>query len=441
MNLMFPTINASLAVLVVLVNFVFTILVMVRSPRTIIYMIFLCICISNMFWNFGDFMEYLSGNRLWFYFSRVGSHMLPALMFHLLSVIVRPEQKHSFWVDLAYALSGVMAITAAAALIDPRIRLFMDSAYRNVSYIILLAPFLVAGIVLLLIALSRTLSDDEKSRLHYIIGAALIAVPTGLTDLLQPFSLPVPPLGHIGCLAYSIVLGVGVFKHRSAYDILSQMRMKLEGLGHMAAGIAHEIRNPLTAIKGASVLLGKEMGDSADASCWEYLRVVTEEVERLDKILGNFQYYIRPLRADKELISINNAIQKTVQLAEMHLLKIRIRLELPETIPLIHADPLLMRQLFLNLIKNAAEACGPAGTLIIKTEAIPPGVKITFSDDGPGIAPELFDRVFEPFFTTKAKGMGLGLAVCKNIVQAHDGRIEVRSRSPIGSEIYVSLPG
>jgi len=421
MNLMFPTINASLAVLVVLVNFVFTILVMVRSPRTIIYMIFLCICISNMFWNFGDFMEYLSGNRLWFYFSRVGSHMLPALMFHLVSVIVRPEQKHSFWVDLAYALSGVMAITAAAALIDPRIRLFMDSAYRNVSYIILLAPFLVAGIVLLLIALSRTLSDDEKSRLHYIIGAALIAVPTGLTDLLQPFSLPVPPLGHIGCLAYSIVLGVGVFKHRSAYDILSQMRMKLEGLGHMAAGIAHEIRNPLTAIKGASVLLGKEMGDSADASCWEYLRVVTEEVERLDKILGNFQYYIRPLRADKELISINNAIQKTI--------------------PLIHADPLLMRQLFLNLIKNAAEACGPAGTLIIKTEAIPPGVKITFSDDGPGIAPELFDRVFEPFFTTKAKGMGLGLAVCKNIVQAHDGRIEVRSRSPIGSEIYVSLPG
>ena len=125
----------------------------------------------------------------------------------------------------------------------------------------------------------------------------------------------------------------------------------------------------------------------------------------------------------------------------MHLLKIKIRLELPETIPLIHADPLLMRQLFLNLIKNAAEACGPAGTLIIKTEAIPPGVKITFSDDGPGIAPELSERVFEPFFTTKAEGMGLGLAVCKNIVQAHDGRIEVRSRSPIGSEIYVSLPG
>src|SRR5512143_3923339 len=92
------TIDAYLAFLVVLINFVFAILIVVRTPRTIVYSVFLFICIANIFWNFGDFMVYFTQNRFWFYFSLIGSAMLPALMFHWVNAIVRPERKNTLWI-------------------------------------------------------------------------------------------------------------------------------------------------------------------------------------------------------------------------------------------------------------------------------------------------------------------------------------------------------
>jgi signal transduction histidine kinase len=427
MNAKLLYINNYLALVVVLINFVYGMLVLARTSR-------------DMVWNFGDFMSYFSGARSWFYFSRIGSSMLPALMFHLVSILVMPERKRMIFVQTAYLFSWLMALISLLAIFYPEIQWFMDGRARSVLYLIFLGPFLFVGIVMVLRALKRTKVEDEKQWLRYFSASAIIGVFTGLTDLVRFLYLPVPPLGHLGGLVYSSVLAVGIFKHRTAYDVLAQMQMKLEDLSQMAAGIAHEIGNPMTSIKGASNLLGKELKNLNHPKCQEYCSLITEEIERVNNILNNFQYLTKPLKIEKEFVSINEVIQKTAKLVELATLKLRIRLELPPDLPMVQAEASLMKQVFLNLMKNAEEACPSGGELLVKTENLPPFVKIGFSDNGPGIPQELLNRIFEPFFTTKTTGMGVGLSISQRIVQAHGGRIEVKNLIPKGTCFSVLLP-
>jgi len=225
---MILTLDAYIALLVVLINFVYAILIVVRTPRTIIYTVFLFICIANMFWNFGDFMAFFTGNRFWFYLSLVGAGMLPALMFHFVNTLVRPERKSTLWIAPAYFFSGLLAFSSPLTILHPTVQWFVDSEVWNILFLVLLSPFLLAGIIMVFYAVHRAKLEDEKSRLRYFLAAALIGVSTGLADLVRIFKIPVPPLGHIGVLAYSSILAIGVFKHRRAYDILLQMEVKLE---------------------------------------------------------------------------------------------------------------------------------------------------------------------------------------------------------------------
>jgi signal transduction histidine kinase len=298
----------------------------------------------------------------------------------------------------------------------------------------------VAGFVLLLRAMKRAGSDDEKSRLRYILAVVIIGVFTGLSDLVQILQVPVPPLGHLGCLVYSTILGVAVFKHQEDFDLFAQMRIKLEDLSQMAAGIAHEIRNPMTSIKGVSDLLGKELKNLNHPKCEEYCSLLTEEIERMGNILSNFQYLTKPMKIEKDSVSINDLVQKTVRLAEVGVLNLNIRLELSPELPMIHVDASLMKQVFLNLMKNAEEACPSGGELVVKTESVSPFVRISFADNGRGISPDSLNRIFEPFFTTKTTGVGVGLAISQSIVQAHHGRIEVNNLLPKGTQFSILLP-
>jgi PAS domain S-box-containing protein len=154
--------------------------------------------------------------------------MLPALMFHWVNTIVRPEKKITLWIVPPYFFSGFLAFSSPLTILHPKVQWFVDSDIWNLLFLVLLGPFLLAGMIMLFHAIRRAKSENEKSRLRYFLMAALIGVPTGLTDLIQIFKIPVPPLGHIGCLAYSSILAIGVLKHRRAYDILVQMKVKLE---------------------------------------------------------------------------------------------------------------------------------------------------------------------------------------------------------------------
>jgi signal transduction histidine kinase len=440
MNQIISTIDTYLALTVVLVNFVFATLIMFRTSRTVVYFIFFLICVSNIFWNFGDFMFYVSANRSWFYFSLIGSAMLPALMFHWIIILIKPEQKSTSWIIPAYIFSGLLAVSSPFAMLHTGIQWFVDSAIWNIVYLILLGPFLLVGTIMIFNGIKRTTSKNEKSRLCYILIAVIIGVSTGLTDLIQILRVPVPAVGHLGCLMYSFVLALGVYKHRTYYDIIAQMRMKLEVLNEISAGISHEIRNPLSSIKGAVRLLFDRLKENSNPEDIEYFTIITDEIERLNIILTNYQYFTKPLKIEKQLVFINEVIQKTVKLAEIDVSHIKIQLDLSEDVRMIQADEAPMQQVFLNFIKNAADACNQDGELIIKTEYFHPWVKISFSDNGTGIPPESLNRIFEPFFSTKTKGMGMGLSICQRIIQTHGGRIEVNNILPKGTRFSILLP-
>lgn len=229
------------------------------------------------------------------------------------------------------------------------------------------------------------------------------------------------------------------------YDKMRE-RDRLATVGQMAAGMAHEIRNPLGAIKGAAQLLDD---DVAGANV-EFIGIIQEEVDRLDTVLAQFLDYARPMKQRLCRFSINDLIEKTVQLiqqseeAQPHAIQLRLDPELPT----IESDPELLKQVFFNLSKNAFQAMPNPGRLVIASslEGTPEAetqsnrLKIRFSDTGEGIAEKELQSIFIPFFTTKTKGTGLGLAICHRIVTALGGTIEVKSAVGKGTSLSLSLP-
>ena len=428
------TIDSYLAFVAILVNFVFAILVMVRTSRSIVHITFLLICLSVVGWNLGEFMSSATGNPSWSFLSLITSALLPTLMFHFVITQVSPQQKNPIWILIAYTFSFILIMSPFLLQLHP------EEASWNLLYFILFVPLFLSILFMLIGAIRRARSQDDKSRFRYMLIAGIIGVITVVTDHIYHLKPLVPPLGHIGSLLYSSILAIGVFKHRTTYDILAQTRERLEDLSTMAAGIAHEIRNPLTSIKGASSLLGRELQSLNHSTCQEYCGLIIEEIDRIDHILNNFRYFTKPLTIEKDLVSVSDVIQKTVKLADVGLFNLEIRLELFQEAVMVQADAFLMKQVLLNLIKNASEACGSEGELVIRTEIISRFVKITFSDNGPGIPVDFIGQIFEPFFTTKATGMGLGLAITQKIIEAHHGRIEVTNLLPRGAEFSIFLP-
>jgi len=451
MDLSFDTFNAYLALAAVVVNFAFAVLVMVRTSRSSVYTTFFAICLSIGFWNFCDFMVYISGQPLWppagagsigfwKYISVVGSGMAVAFVFHFANALAKSVQKNRYWITIAYAVSSFLAFSSPGALFHPGIKRFVDGVGWNILFAVLLVPFLMWGIILVLRSALRSESADEKNRQLYIFAALVITIFAGLTDLVQKLNIPVPPLGHIGSVIGPSILVVGVLRHRKAYDVLAQAQMKLDMLSDVAKGVTHEVRNPLSAIKGLVNLQANYLKKLDTEKIVEYQGILSEEIQRMEMILTGFQDFSKPLELERESIDLNNLMEKTFKLVILDPLNVWITLDLSPGIPTVQVDPSLLRQVFLNLIKNASEACGEEGKLEIRTEHSSSLIKISFTDNGPGIPEEILDRIFEPFFSTKETGIGLGLSIVRKIMDAHGGHIEIANMSPEGARITLVLP-
>jgi two-component system, NtrC family, sensor histidine kinase HydH len=241
-----------------------------------------------------------------------------------------------------------------------------------------------------------------------------------------------------------------VIESSQAYERVKE-RDRLAALGEMAAGLAHEIRNPLGAIKGAAQLLVTGDGSGASAENTEFLNIIIEEANRLNNVVTRFLDYARaerPNAEDADKVDLNQIVRKTVQLIQQEQLKnVELRVRADEQLPQVAGDPESILQVFLNLAQNALQAMPDGGTLEILTTrrrrsrlGYGQFCEIRFRDTGIGIPRDRLKKLFIPFYTTKSKGTGLGLAISHRIINQHGGTIEVRSTLGQGSTFSVFLP-
>ena len=219
---------------------------------------------------------------------------------------------------------------------------------------------------------------------------------------------------------------------------------RLAVIGQLAAGVAHEMNNPLTGIVTYSHLL-LERADVRD-STKEFLRKIATQADRCRGIVRGLLDFSRPKKPDKRSCNLNLVLQECVSLVENQSLfhNIKVEKNFQRNLPLVVADPSLIQQVFMNLIINAAEAMDGNGRMDLTTRLEPDGefVEILFADSGHGISEENQERIFDPFFTTKevGHGTGLGLAISFGIVKEHEGTIAVESEPGKGATFTVRLP-
>ncbi len=288
-------------------------------------------------------------------------------------------------------------------------------------------------------------------------------------------------------------MGVAIANSR-LYDRMKE-RDRLAALGSMAAGLAHEVKNPLGAIKGAAQLLEEvtEGSNDPDPTMKEFLGIILEETDRLNRVVGSFLDYARPHAGNPVPLDINGAVRRSVQILssqktdDVRLMvteaspgtdvgkvqlggggasaerDVDIRLELAERLPRASIDPEKLRQVLMNLVQNAIQAMNGRGCVTITTSTrrapraawvtsppsgnsgrLPPDdaevVEISVADTGPGISQKVLKNLFVPFFTTKEQGTGLGLAISQSIVQNAGGSIQVQSQQGSGTKFTITLP-
>ncbi|MCP5540341.1 MAG: PAS domain-containing protein [Akkermansiaceae bacterium] len=221
---------------------------------------------------------------------------------------------------------------------------------------------------------------------------------------------------------------------------------KLNALTVLAAGVAHEIGNPLNSLNIHLQLVERKLRKKAEPALAEELgrslEIARDEIKRLDFIVEKFLGAVRPTQPRLEVADLNQIVRESVEFLapEVADRDIRVRLSLRENLPPLRLDRDQMRQAFYNLIRNAAQAIGSGGELTVATNCDDYQVSVSFADTGPGISPENLGKVFEPYFTTKKTGSGLGLLIVHRIVREHGGEIEFASGEGSGTTVKIYLP-
>ena len=241
-----------------------------------------------------------------------------------------------------------------------------------------------------------------------------------------------------GKAMHYLSLSHDVTERKKTEELLHQQD-KLAAVGQLAAGVAHEIKNPLTSMKGYTEYLQL---DEQDPNRLEYLEIIMDEIDRVNQIVEEFLVLAKPQSVQLETKNIIPIIQNVLLLMEFDARKknISFYFESDQDLILVRCDENRLKQVFLNFVKNGMDAMPDGGNIKVRTELKEGEVQISFEDTGVGISPERLKKLGEPFYTTKKKGNGLGLMVSFKIIEGHKGRVIVESEVDKGTTFNIVLP-
>lgn len=251
-------------------------------------------------------------------------------------------------------------------------------------------------------------------------------------------------LWAVGAISVAVLLSVGILQARvqarlARAEAAAQRGETLAAMGRMAAGVAHEIRNPLGIIRATASRLKKRYDDPDSPD--ERFDYIAEEVDRLDTVLRGYLGFARDDPAELEPVELTPLVQRTLKLMrpELDAPGVQLDVQLPERCT-VRGDPQRLQQMTMNLVLNAVQAMPEGGVLRVRLRTEAECARLSFVDNGPGIPTTLRDRVLEPFFTTKERGSGLGLAVVRRIVEQHAGSLVIGRGVDGGARVDIRLP-
>ncbi len=294
-------------------------------------------------------------------------------------------------------------------------------------------------------------TKEANPELFDIYGkVALAGEPTKLDIYFKPLSIWFTISVYSPQKGYFVAVFENITERKRAEEREKELQQELSAsnrlaaVGELAAGVAHEINNPLTGVLGFSERLLRK---SADEEIRQDLERIHNEAHRIAKVMDNLRTFTRRRELEKQYSDINDILHETLELRayELKTGNIEVVTDLAPSLPEVEVDFHQIQEVFLNIILNAEQTMTEAqgrGKLTIKTGKIKSYVRISFTDDGPGISAEHLDKLFDPFFTTREKqgGTGLGLSVCHGIVAEHGGRLYAKSSPGKGATFFVELP-
>jgi signal transduction histidine kinase len=476
-------------------------LALLRGSRSPLALPLVLLSLDLFFWNFAALGYDISAHRSWHWLDVATSPLsAPLALYFVLTFVGRRRQLR--WVlILAWVAFGLLSAASALAFFFPWAQDFAGSPTWAVLHLVGLLPVVAIGVVCLLLHLRRTSSREERVRTELLLAGFAVLAALGSSELLGGMGLPFPSLGNLGVLALNaamaivalrfrllerqltlsvlwnvaalavlviaaygatfhfqgtpaamVVLGTATLgfavlaaalQVRSAVAVRRARLQALALLGRFSAQMAHDLKNPLAALKGAAQYLKEELRQGRTlVNQSEFVNLMLEQIERLQKAIGDYQRLARvePLLAP---LQVNDLVREV--LALQHFAsdgKVSVEARLEERLPPCLADRQLLAEALENLVQNAFEAMSGGGKLTVRTgwNGQDGHLTIAVEDNGTGMDARTRERAFDDFFTTKPTGTGLGLAFARKVAEAHGGSILLTSREGRGTVAQLDLP-